>query len=85
MEDNILEKLEEKLRTIITLRLKIELAQIYEDIDTAFELEYISEPVEELLRDIDDLIDTSKVDIMMDIDLNIELAEESEAEEPWRA
>lgn len=65
--DNLLGKLEEKLRTIIRLRLKVEISQDLEPVEmekfNQDESEYLDIVVEDVLCDIEDVIDTYKLDI----------------------
>ena len=65
--DNLLGKLEEKLRTIIRLRLKVEISQDLEPVEmekfNQNESEYLDIVVEDVLCDIEDVIDTYKLDI----------------------
>ena len=74
MEDNILDKLEEKLRSILSLRIKIDLSQHYKDFDPDFEINYIQSRLDELMLDVDDLVDQAKDDIKAEIEMEIELA-----------
>ena len=80
-----LEKLEEKLRTLVRLRLKIEISQELEPEEMKKfmqnESNYLDNTVEEILREIEDLIETYKLDICsmvaQDID-EVEWAEENQ-------
>jgi hypothetical protein len=73
---DILEKLEKKLWTILTIRFKIELAQELEPGEMATfnlnEHNYLDDPVEEIIREIDDLVETYKFDICDMIKQDIE-------------
>ena len=63
----LLRKMEEKLRTIIRLRLKIEISSDLQPeemkIFTESESEYLDHNVEDILQDIDDVLETYKYDI----------------------
>ena len=87
MEDNILEKLEVKLRSILSLKIKIGISEDFKDFDKDFEKEYISARLEELMVDVDDLTESAIEDIKIEIETNIELADQyddklEEYEEP---
>ena len=84
MEDDIdiLEKLEEKMRSILSLRLKIKIAEAYEDVDAET---YLEPRLEELIFDIEDCFEVALSDICLDIEA-IYFDEETKAdveEEPW--
>ncbi len=76
MEDNILDKLDEKLRSILSLRIKIALSDDFEKFGKDFEKNYISIRLTELMVDVDDLTEAAIDDIKMEIETDIELAED---------
>lgn len=75
MEDNILEKLEEKLRSILSLRIKIALSENFKEFGEGFEKDYIETRLEELMLEVTDSVDIAVEDIKMEIETDIELAE----------
>ena len=81
MEDNILEKLEEKLRSILSLRIKIALSESYKEFSKNFENDYILSKLEELILDVDDAVEVAIEDIKMEIETDIELAAQAEYED----
>jgi len=81
MEDNILDKLDEKLRSILSLRIKIALSKDFEEFDKDFEKEYIEIRLTELMVDVDDLTESAIEDIKLEIESDIELAEQAEYED----
>lgn len=81
MEDNILEKLEEKLRSILSLRIKIDLSQNYEKFEGDFEDRYINIRLDELLQDVDDLISVAEDDIRAEIEMDIEYEQDAQFDE----
>lgn len=85
MENDILDKLDEKLRNIISLKIKVILSQDFKEFDDGFEEAYISERLEELLRDVDDCIEVAVEDIESEIQLDIDNAADAELEEPWHS
>lgn len=83
---DILEKLEEKLKSILSLRIKIGLSQYFKEFDEGFEQQYIDTRLEELFIDVDDMIQVAEDDIRAEIDFDIEYEAEAEIEEePWMA
>jgi len=80
--DDLLGKLEEKLRTIIKLRLKIEISQDLEPIEMKKfiqnESEYLDNAVVDILQDIEEDIDTCKLDICDIIQQDVDEAEYEE-------
>ena len=85
MENDILDKLDEKLRNIISLKIKVILSQDFKEFDDGFEEAYISERLEELLRDVDDCIEIAVEDITSEIQFDIDNAADAELEEPWHS
>ena len=81
MEDNILEKLEEKLRSILSLRIKIALSENFKEFSKNFENDYILSKLEELILDVDDAVEVAIEDIKMEIETDIELDAQAEYED----
>ena len=71
---DILDKLDEKLKSIISLKIKVILSENYKEFDDGFEEAYITDRLEELLRDVDDCIEVAVEDIESEIQLDIDNA-----------
>ena len=83
MEDNIFEKkLDEKMRSILSLRIKIGLSQDYE-FGEDFESRYINIRLDELILDVEDLISVAEDDIRAEIEMDIELEKEANIDEQF--
>ena len=82
---DILDKLDEKLKSIISLKIKVILSENYEEFVDGFEEAYITDRLEELLRDVDDCIEIAVEDIESEIQLDIDNAADAELEEPWNS
>ena len=82
---DILDKLDEKLKSIISLKIKVILSENYKEFDDGFEEAYITDRLEELLRDVDDCIEVAVEDIESEIQLDIDNAADAELEEPWKS
>ena len=82
---DILDKLDEKLKSIISLKIKVILSENYKEFDDGFEEAYITDRLEELLRDVDDCIEVAVEDIESEIQLDIDNAADAELEEPWNS
>lgn len=80
MENNILEKLEEKLRSILSLSIKIGLSEDFKDFESDFEKDYIHTRFEELMLDVTDSVECAIEDIKLEIETDIELADQAEYE-----
>jgi hypothetical protein len=70
-KNDILEKLETKMESILSLRIKIALSESFKDFEDSFETDYISIRLEELILDVEDALENAIDDIKSDIEDSI--------------